>query len=58
MIALAEERGFDAAPIKAFTVDRQDQETRNNDRVIVDDFDLAKRIWSPRPQDYGTLIDT
>src|SRR5688572_18138188 len=46
MIALAEERGFDAAPIKAFAVDRLDNETRNNGRAIVDDFDLAKRIWS------------
>jgi len=46
MIALAEERGFDAALINSFGVQRLDQKTRNNDRVIVDDFDLAGRLWS------------
>ncbi|WP_129782003.1 2OG-Fe(II) oxygenase family protein [Peristeroidobacter soli] len=36
LIALAEQRGFDTSP----------DETRGNDRTIVDDVDLAKRIWS------------
>jgi prolyl 4-hydroxylase len=46
MIAFAEQRGFDAATINAFGVQRLDKDTRNNDRVIDDDFELAKRLWS------------
>lgn len=46
MIAFAEERGFDPATINAFGVQRLDQKTRNNDRVIDDDFDLARRLWT------------
>lgn len=45
-IAFAEKRGFDAAPINAFGVERLDKETRNNDRAIVDDVGLAKWLWS------------
>jgi hypothetical protein len=41
MIALAEERSFDAAPINAFDVEWLDKETRNNDRALVVAFDLA-----------------
>lgn len=44
MIAFAEERGFDPATINAFGVQRRDKETRNNDRVIDDDFELARRL--------------
>ena len=35
-----------------------DIETRNNDRVIVDDFDLAKRLWkrdAPFARENGEL---
>ena len=46
MIAFAEERGFDAATINAFGVQRLDKDTRNNDRVIDDDFDFARRLWN------------
>lgn len=46
IIALAEARGFDAATINALGGVRVDKEIRNNDRVIVDDVDLARRIWS------------
>lgn len=47
VIAFAEERGFDPATINdEFGVQRPDEETRNNDRVIVDDFELARRLWS------------
>lgn len=46
LIALAEKRGFDTASIKAFSVDRLDSESGDNDRAIVDDVDLAKWIWS------------
>jgi hypothetical protein len=46
MIALAEKRGFDAAPIKAFDVEWVDKETRNNDRAIAEDVDLERWIWS------------
>src|SRR5262245_28980360 len=45
LIALAAARGFDEATIIAYDGPRLDKETRNNDRVIVDDFDLAKRLW-------------
>jgi prolyl 4-hydroxylase len=46
MIAFAEQRGFDAATINALGVQRLDKDTRNNDRVIDDDFELAKRLWN------------
>src|SRR5688572_27727048 len=45
-IAFAEARGFDPATINALGVQRRDPDTRNNDRVIDDDFDLARRLWS------------
>lgn len=45
MIAIANERGFDPATINAWDGPRLDKETRNNDRVIVDDLDLARRLW-------------
>jgi hypothetical protein len=44
-IAFAEERGFDAATINTWGGPRLDKETRNNDRVIVDDVGLATQIW-------------
>jgi len=44
-IEFAEERGFDPATINAFGVQRRDEESRNNDRLIDDDFELAKRLW-------------
>lgn len=46
MIALAEQRGFDEATINAVDGPRLDKEMRNNQRAIVDDFDIARRIWS------------
>ena len=46
MIASAEARSFDPATINAFGVQRRDVNTRNNDRLIDDDFDLARRLWS------------
>lgn len=46
MIAFAERRGFDEAPINTFDGPQLDKELRNNDRAIVDDFDMARRIWS------------
>jgi len=46
LIASAEARRFDAATINTWGGPRLDKETRNNDRVIVDDFELAKRVWN------------
>jgi len=45
LIAFADSRGYDAATITAFDGPRLDKETRNNDRVIVDDVELAARLW-------------
>ncbi|HEY0685311.1 MAG TPA: 2OG-Fe(II) oxygenase [Steroidobacter sp.] len=46
MIALADRRGWELATINAFGIARVDKDTRNNDRAIVDDVDLASRLWS------------
>lgn len=46
MIAFANARGFDSATINAWDGPRLDKEARNNDRVIVDDLDLARRLWA------------
>jgi hypothetical protein len=46
MIAFANERGFDPATINAWDGPRLDKEARNNDRVITDNLDLARRLWS------------
>lgn len=46
LIALAERRGFQAATVNAIDGPRLDKEMRNNDRMIEDDFDLAKLLWS------------
>jgi prolyl 4-hydroxylase len=46
MIRLASEKGFDAATINTWSGPRLDRDTRSNDRVIVDDFDLTQRIWT------------
>jgi 2-oxoglutarate-Fe(II)-dependent oxygenase superfamily protein len=46
MIAFANARGFDPATINAWDGPRLDKEARNNDRVIVDDLDLARRLWA------------
>jgi prolyl 4-hydroxylase len=45
LIAFADAQGFDVATINAWDGPRLDLETRNNGRVIADDFDLAKRLW-------------
>jgi prolyl 4-hydroxylase len=45
LIAFADAQGFEVATINAWDGPRLDTETRSNDRVIVDDFDLAERIW-------------
>jgi prolyl 4-hydroxylase len=45
MIALAHARGFEAATISTWNGPRIDREARNNDRVILEDFDLAQRLW-------------
>jgi prolyl 4-hydroxylase len=58
LIAFADAQGFDVATINAWDGPRLDIETRNNDRVIVDDFDLAKRLWkrdAPFARENGEL---
>ncbi len=46
LIELSEAQGFDAATINAWDGPRLDREARNNDRVIVDDFTLAEKVWN------------
>lgn len=46
MIAFAEASGFDAATINTSGGPRLDTRTRDNDRVIADDADLARRLWA------------
>jgi hypothetical protein len=46
LIAFSDRRGFEAAPINAWDGPRIDRDARNNDRAIVDDVDLAGRIWT------------
>lgn len=45
-IAFAERRGFEMAIIEAREGPRLDREMRSNDRVIVDDIDMADHLWS------------
>ncbi len=45
VILRANKSGFDAATINAWDGPRIDKDTRNNDRLIVDDFDLARHLW-------------
>jgi len=45
LIQQASERGFDAATINTRHGPQIDTETRNNDRLIVDDFDPARSLW-------------
>ena len=46
LISFAEAQGFNAATINAWDGPRLDTEVRNNDRVIVDDPNLAERVWN------------
>jgi prolyl 4-hydroxylase len=46
MIARAESKGFEIATITAWDGPRVDRATRSNDRVIVDDTDLAHDVWT------------
>jgi len=46
LILRAEIQGFEFAPIATAQGFRIDTETRNNDRVIFDDIDLARDLWS------------
>ena len=46
MILRAETGGFEVAPINAAGGVRVVRETRNNDRVMIDDEELAARLWS------------
>jgi prolyl 4-hydroxylase len=45
MVARANVVGFDTATINASAGPRIDKDARNNDRVIVDDFGTARRLW-------------
>src|SRR5262245_16484921 len=45
MIARAEANGFEVATINTARGARVDTNTRNNDRVIVDDMELAQSLW-------------
>ena len=45
-IRRAEDHGFELAPITTAKGFKVDLETRNNDRVIFDDFALANLLWS------------
>ena len=46
LIRRAEDHGFELAPITTAKGFKVDLETRNNDRVIFDDFALANLLWS------------
>jgi prolyl 4-hydroxylase len=46
LIRRAEDHGFELAPITTAKSFKVDLETRNNDRVIFDDVDLANLLWS------------
>lgn len=45
-MARAESSGFEIATIHAWDGPRVDMNTRNNDRVIIDDVALARDIWA------------
>src|SRR5262245_53485629 len=45
MIGLAGRNGFTAAPINSLGGTRVDKETRSNDRTIIDDPQIASRLW-------------
>jgi hypothetical protein len=45
LIEHASTRGFDVATINTRHGPQIDTETRNNDRLIVDDFDLPRSLW-------------
>lgn len=56
LIEQANARGFDAAPINTRHGPQIDTDTRNNDRLIVDDFDLADRLWTKVAQFMPRLV--
>lgn len=45
-IERAESTGFEIATINAWDGPRVDPNTRNNDRVIIDDVELARNLWT------------
>src|SRR5215469_15428973 len=45
MVERAESTGFEKATINAWDGPRVDLETRDNDRVILDDINLARELW-------------
>lgn len=44
-IALTEQKGYDAAPITTASGFEMRPDIRNNERVILDDFEIAKNLW-------------
>ncbi len=51
LIAMSEERGYGEAPITTARGPVLNKDMRNNNRVIVDSFDLADQLW-PLVADY------
>ena len=49
LIARAEAVGFEAATINTRSGAKRDEQTRDNDRVIVDDVNLASDLWVGSP---------
>lgn len=46
LIARAEAAGFEPATINTRTGAKRDEQTRDNDRVILDDIELASNLWT------------
>ena len=46
LIKRIEATGFEQASISTSAGTQLDKDTRNNDRVIIDDVDLANDLWS------------
>ena len=57
MIERAEEGGFQIAPINAADGVRVVRDTRNNDRVMIDDEALAARLWSRVRDEAPVMLD-
>jgi len=56
-IARSEQIGYGAAPVITFRGPEINEEVRNNDRILVDDHELAAFIW-PRVRDHiPTILD-
>lgn len=54
-IARSEQIGYEAAPIITFRGPKIDEDVRNNDRILVDDHELAAFVW-PRIRDHTPAI--